>query len=325
MKSLIPVLVLCALFVAGHRPAHAISRAEDAVRDLRQFFPAPSRFPPNNALRPVLRGQSERERTILPFGRQDEGPPEDQRIEPAPAGLFPWAVAIVNDRKSAQESFVCAGVLIAPGWVLTAAHCGFSWVQRWPVDARPYVLADTLKLAEPGPTYPATQVIQHPDYDPHTLRNDIALIKIDTQGKPFGPPIQLEGPPITGQVGEIAYVVGWGITNATLLERRKVEVLQIVQMVVRGDLCFSSNNFPTLRNANVFCASSLLRYHDTCYRFGGGPIILRDAKGVRYLAGLVAWPAVCPPRIDKLNVYLDVQPYVPWIKSVIKVNGGPPS
>jgi hypothetical protein len=73
----------------------------------------------------------------------------------------------------------------------------------------------------------------------------------------------------------------------------------------------------------VFCASSLLPHHDVCYRFDGGPLIGRDENGRRYIVGMVSWPAVCPPEVDKMNAYLDVQHYVPWIKSTIAANGGP--
>ena len=122
--------------------------------------------------------------------------------------------------------------------------------------------------------------------------------------------------------GEIAHVVGWGVTNLDLLSRQRAEAQQFVQVAVRGDSCFAAGNFPKLRGAGVFCASSLLRHHDVCYRFGGGPLLLRDEEGRRYLAGMVSWPSVCPPQVDKMNAYLDVQHFVPWIKSTIDGNGG---
>jgi hypothetical protein len=148
----------------------------------------------------------------------------------------------------------------------------------------------------------------------------VALVKFDAKGADTGPPIQLEGPPIQDQIGEIAQIVGWGISNARLLVRQRTETLQMIQADVRGDdICFSSANYPHLKGKGVFCARSLLRFHDTCYRFGGAPIVMHDDKGERYLAGLVSWSTACPEN-RKPNAYLDVQAYVPWIKATLKNN-----
>ncbi|KQY99527.1 hypothetical protein ASD45_00975 [Pseudolabrys sp. Root1462] len=321
---LLLVIPLMALLGVDER-AGAITREEDIVRDLNETFKAPSTFPPNNALRPAGEGthndnRDSGGRTVTPF--QDEGPPPDETLDVVPDRTYPFLVAIVDGKRSPQEGYVCAGTLIAPHWVVTAAHCTFSWVRRWPTDPDVVVLFNTTRLSQPGPKVAVTRVIPHPDYDARTLKNDIALLRIDIQGRRFGPPLKLEGPPIAGQRGEIAHVVGWGVTNRDLLARRKAEVQQLLQVVVRGDACFSAGSFPKLRGTGVFCASSLLAHHDTCYGFGGGPIVMRDQAGERYRGGMVAWPAACPPPTEKMNAYLDVQRFVPWIKGIIQSNGG---
>lgn len=331
MKRALLTLLVCAPLVAVAERAQAISREEDLIRDLGETFKAPSTFPPNPALRPNPdgtrtpngNGNGDRDgRTLAPFER-DAGPPPDSPPDLAPARLYPFLVAVVDGRRPPNEGYLCVGTRIAPRWVVTAAHCTFTWVRRWPVDPEPYVLFDTLRLSEPGPKVAVTKIVTHPQYDSRTLRNDVALLRIDTKGQDFGPSLKLEGPPIYGQRGQVAFIAGWGISNLNLLQRQRVETQQVLQATVRGDACFNSSNFVSLKGTGVFCASSLLRHHDTCYRFGGGPLILRDAQGMRYLAGIVSWSAVCPPEIDKMNVYLDIQHFVPWIKSAIQANGGP--
>ena len=83
-------------------------------------------------------------------------------------GRWPWQVAILNKYR---EVF-CGGTLVAPGWVLTAAHC---------VRKHLFVRLGEHDLVENEGTeleYAVKTAVLHPDYNPDTVDNDVALLKI---------------------------------------------------------------------------------------------------------------------------------------------------
>lgn len=86
----------------------------------------------------------------------------------AAKGRWPWQVVIMNHD---LDPF-CGGTLITPQFVLTAAHC---------VRRRLYVRAGEHDLmSEEGPEQQVRveQVFKHPEYDPETVDNDIALLRL---------------------------------------------------------------------------------------------------------------------------------------------------
>lgn len=311
------ILAVCAAGLFGvvfmsSRSAFAISTLEDTLLNPPRIFRTPSTEPPNNAVHRDLGAPSE----SYEQRKRDIGPGPSEHPVVVPAASAPWTVAIGNGPKLSRD-FVCAGALVAPQWVLTAAHCTYGLVRRWPNDDSAYVFADVSKLSAPGRRFDVREIIPHPDYNPRTLRNDVALVRFDANGGSAGSPISLKGPPITEQVGEIGSILGWGITTKQP-GRQHVERLHVIQTAVLDNrVCFSPADYPELRGTHVFCGRSLLQYHDICFRFGGSPMVFYDKKANLYLGGLVSWPAVCGKTREKPNVYLDVQAYVPWITDTI--------
>ena len=306
------ICMVCVVGMASCRSAMAISKLSDTVKELPSILRLPSAFPPNSA---VHRDFGGRPRASGPLD-QDVGPgPEESPVTIGPA-TAPWTVAI-SDGPKLDRDFVCAGVLVAARWVLTAAHCTYNLVHRWPNDDHAYVFTHTSALSSPGARFDVREIIPHPEYDPKTLRNDLALVRIATNGRSAGPPISLDGPPISEQVGGVGSILGWGISTQQSGQRH-AERLQVIQTAILDkQVCFSASDFPELSRSHVFCGRSLLKYHNICFRFGGSPIVLYDKKAKLYLAGLVSWPAACGAARDTPNVYLDARAYVSWIESTI--------
>jgi secreted trypsin-like serine protease len=292
--------------------AMAISTLDDTLRDPPRIFRAPSSEPPNNAVHRDFGA-----RRLEPRSQeQDVGPGPEGDPVTVPAASAPWTIAI-SAGLDLKQDYLCAGALVAPQWALTAAHCTYSLARRWPDDQSAYLFGHTGALASPGRRFNVREIVPYPDYDPRTLRHDLALVRFDAEGGAAGLPISLEGPPISEQVGAIGSILGWGISTEQL-RRTHAEQLHVIQTAILDkDVCFSAANYPELRGTDVFCGRSLLKYHDICFRFGGSPMVFYDRKANLYLGGLVSWPATCGADRGKLNVYLDVQPYVPWIKRMI--------
>jgi secreted trypsin-like serine protease len=315
--ALLAIGAACAIGIASFHGAMAISTLSDTLQNLPQIQRLPSANPPNSAVHRDFGGRPEHAEPQF----QDVGPGPAEDLVIVPAAAAPWTVAIAYGPQLNRD-FLCAGALVATEWVLTAAHCMYNVARRWPTDDSVYVFESAGSLSSPGPRYPVQEVVLHPDYDPRTLQNDLALVRIATGGKAANLPISLDGIPIARQIGAIGSILGWGVSTLQA-GRRHRERLHVIQLaVVDRGVCFSAAQFPQLSKSRVFCGRSLLAHHDVCFRYGGSPIVFYDRKAHLYLGGIVSWPATCGERGLRLNVYLDVQSYLPWINSVIKKAAG---
>jgi secreted trypsin-like serine protease len=165
-------------------------------------------------------------------------------------------------------------------------------------------------------------VYPHPDFDPNTLVNDIALLRLE---RPVRKTVPLSLTTKSPSVGALTRTAGWGWTcedpsNPTC--RTTTNVLQEL-----GTVIAPTSTCPTLVDpATQLCAtSSDGRAAMACFGDSGGPMVIKSFNRWR-LVGLTVFDgddpngescATNPAGGAGSGIWLNTTRYVDWISQTI--------
>ncbi|CAL1579536.1 unnamed protein product [Knipowitschia caucasica] len=240
-------------------------------------------------------------------------PPNTNRVvngEEARPYSWPWQISL--------ESFfpTCGGTLIAPNWVMTAAHCITFHTYR-------VVLAehDMDTVEGPEQSLRVDKMIIHPKWNKScpSCGNDIALLKLQARAV-LNDKVQPACLPKQGSSlshNYPCYVTGWGRLYSGGPQATKLQ--QALLPVVEHSVCSRSDWWGGSAKTTMVCAGG--DSESACHGDSGGPLSCQGKDGKWYVEGVTSFVDGRGCNTAKRpTMFTRVASFIPWISETMAKN-----